>query len=356
MLEVFKNIFSIINKDVKKGSRVEILDFLRGGAMILVLLHHSGFPFGRYILDFHMPFFFILSGYIEKCRDEQLPFKKYVKKRFYRLIVPYFSFEFINLVIWYIICGMTEKTQSFLPALFSIIFCFDLKSYIGLLGGRIWFFPCLFISDVLFWGIRKLIKTNPEYLCTTLILFFLSLMTSRILPFRLPYMVDTAMMATAFIVIGYIGTDIFSYFISGKHIAVDIIIAILMSMLLFYADNTGFVQMYMYINRYGNYILTIVAAIAGSIAYVIVAKYAYYLFLKLSFLKSIVLWYSYNSLIVFFAHLDIKCLLIQAECSAITNNWWLLFVVMFVFSIPISNALSNYLPFLFGQTIKVKSK
>lgn len=45
------------------------IDILRGTAMILVLLHHAGFRWGKYILGFHMPFFFILSGYLYSVRD-----------------------------------------------------------------------------------------------------------------------------------------------------------------------------------------------------------------------------------------------------------------------------------------------
>lgn len=67
MANIFvKNIFSIHDNSIAK--RDYLIDFLRGSAMILVLLHHSGFPLGSVILAFHMPLFFILSGYIEFIR------------------------------------------------------------------------------------------------------------------------------------------------------------------------------------------------------------------------------------------------------------------------------------------------
>lgn len=47
--------------------RDALVDFLRGAAMLLVLLHHSGCPLGPYILAFHMPHFFVLSGYAESA-------------------------------------------------------------------------------------------------------------------------------------------------------------------------------------------------------------------------------------------------------------------------------------------------
>ena len=61
--QVVKNIFSIHDNSITK--RDQLIDYLRGCAMILVLLHHSGFPLGSIILAFYMPLFFILSGYLE---------------------------------------------------------------------------------------------------------------------------------------------------------------------------------------------------------------------------------------------------------------------------------------------------
>lgn len=43
--------------------RIEWIDQLRGMAVILVILHHAGLRgFGRFILAFHMPLFFFISG------------------------------------------------------------------------------------------------------------------------------------------------------------------------------------------------------------------------------------------------------------------------------------------------------
>lgn len=64
MRQLIKNIFAIRQTSI--SSRDEQIDFLRGGAMIFVLFHHSGFPLGGYILAFHMPLFFVLSGYLEQ--------------------------------------------------------------------------------------------------------------------------------------------------------------------------------------------------------------------------------------------------------------------------------------------------
>ena len=85
MFDTIKTIFSIKGNNIVRAGeeRVELIDFLRGGAMILVLLHHSGFPLGKWILAFHMPFFFMLSGYTVaiKSNRSQQQFGKFVIKK-----------------------------------------------------------------------------------------------------------------------------------------------------------------------------------------------------------------------------------------------------------------------------------
>lgn len=65
--------------------------------MLLVLLHHSSVPNGEWILAFHMPLLFLLSGYADAHRERlglshPRKFTEYFFNRFRRLVVPYFLF------------------------------------------------------------------------------------------------------------------------------------------------------------------------------------------------------------------------------------------------------------------------
>jgi hypothetical protein len=62
MKELFKRYFCI-SGDYSK--RIEVFDFYRGLAVLLVLIQHAGIPYGKIILAFHMPLFFVLSGYMQ---------------------------------------------------------------------------------------------------------------------------------------------------------------------------------------------------------------------------------------------------------------------------------------------------
>lgn len=85
--------------DIHKNANRELwLDFLRGAGIILVVLGHCWPPFRKEIYAFHMPLFFMLSGYLF-YHYKDLRFKELVKKLSKRLLVPYFVLCGIGLAI-----------------------------------------------------------------------------------------------------------------------------------------------------------------------------------------------------------------------------------------------------------------
>lgn len=146
-------IFSIRNE--QQENRVELLDFLRGAAMLLVLLHHSDAPFGAWLLAFHMPLMFVLSGYTMFRHQKKWKFWDYFKNRVMRLVVPYFLFEGLNLFVWCTSLILQGGWQDLSEAVTTIVTCVNTDAYTGYYG-RLWFWPCMFVSDILFYFITKL--------------------------------------------------------------------------------------------------------------------------------------------------------------------------------------------------------
>ena len=137
----FWDIFRI-GTDTPKN-RLEYLDFLRGAAMLLVLLHHSNVPNGEWILSFHMPLLFALSGYADAHRERlglshPRKFTDYFFNRFKRLAVPYFLFEGVNLFVWAVSLISQGGWQDVTDALFAILTCQNTEGYTGYYG-RLWF-------------------------------------------------------------------------------------------------------------------------------------------------------------------------------------------------------------------------
>lgn len=346
--EIFKKIFLINIKSNPK--RNELLDYLRGIGVFLILLHHSMVPYNEYILIFHMPLFFIISGYTIYIKGgEKDNFKDFILKKVKRLLIPYFLFEILNLFIWFIISTIEHNSFSILKALYSILVCINTDNYLGLYG-RLWFLPCIFISEVIFYIILK--KFNNKYLkaISFILLLVMSYITTKVFNFRLPFTFDISLLATSYIFVGYFLASTIKYLLEKSKFILDIVLIIILSFITFSIVKYGHGEMNMYINKYGRYIPSIIGGLTGSFTFIILVKYIYKYLSNLKCLKNIILWYSYNSLVVFPIHLIIKCLLPIIGLSSIYNKWYLLLITMFILTIPISNFITYYTPFMLGIT------
>ena len=148
--QLLNNIFSL--QYPKLENRIDLYDFLRGFAMMLVLLQHAVVPGWRYLCVFHMPLFFFLSGLLSGNRA--LPsFGKYVCSRFKRLMIPYFVFGVIDVVLHTLLDLMYYHND------YSLM-----GGLVGVLTGQIkygggvgiyWFLMTMFVADLLIYPVNK---------------------------------------------------------------------------------------------------------------------------------------------------------------------------------------------------------
>lgn len=344
---ILKSVFSIGEDSSNK--RIEKIDFLRGGAMVLVLLHHANVPKGNIILAFHMPLFFIISGYIAYIRGEdKRRFSEYTKNRFVRLIVPYFLFELLNLVLWLgnykITGGGTE--YSIIESIISIVTCVN-NGYTGMYG-RLWFLPCMFVADIYARIVLSYCSQSRMKVLTAILIFMgISWLIVNRTNIRLPFTVDTAFMAAAFILIGYLSGDFINDILQNNNFFVKIMLFAMFGLYTLYAIKIGNVQMLMYINEYGEYTFTILAAISGSFAFICIMSVVYEVMKKYNIPQNFIVWYDTNSLVTFPIHLTIKIFVLYHLKPL--GRWYVLFVIMLFLNIPIVNIISRYFPIMAGK-------
>lgn len=352
-----KDIFGIENASGKE--RLDYLDFLRGAAMLLVLLHHSNIPNGHWILAFHMPLFFLISGYADAHLSHlgishSKNIADYFWNRFKRLVVPYFLFEGANLFVWSVSLILQQSWQDVPDALFAIITCQNTDAYTGYYG-RLWFLPCMFVSDIYFYCIKKICKESKiRLLLSAALMLALSWFTCHILTFRLPFAADTAFMATAFLIFGFLFEQQITDLLEKKHFLLDIGFFCAMLLVMRYCIVNKWSYCMMYINQYGPFLWSVVAALSGSFAFLIIVKGFFWLFSKIKFGKNLILWYGYNSLATFPIHLSIKMWLIYRYGWGFP--WQYLFIIMLLVNIPIVNVIRIYLPFMLGDFSALKRK
>lgn len=133
--------------------RISYYDFARGLGIIFVVIGHIDtfyMPFRSVVITFHMALFLLISGMLFlETEEEKRPYLQLLKKKFQRIMVPYILFSLISVVIEFI--RLTMKDIFFWPH-YKVLLTAFLTGY-G--NSSLWFLPALFISEMLFLGIRK---------------------------------------------------------------------------------------------------------------------------------------------------------------------------------------------------------
>ncbi len=147
------------------NERIEWIDFSRGLVIILMVWGHV-MPLGltgQILTVFHMPFFFVMAGYVLNAEKWSDNLRDFAKKTAKRLLLPYFLTE----LIWYPVWFVFSHRLGFMTRLWSLSEADPLKAFITiflgavnnnydtaleapLLIGPMWFFPCLFFAEIVF--------------------------------------------------------------------------------------------------------------------------------------------------------------------------------------------------------------
>lgn len=173
---------------MNNANRKVFIDIAKGIAIILMVIGHSSLPtmINRWIFAFHMPLFFIVSGWTTNW--EKYTLRSFIQRRLNSLILPFFVYSSIVLVV-HVIYGWMS---------------FDEFIYKGWGDGyALWFIPVLFLSSLmakLLYDLKVKLGGAIFMLCLIMILFAgLDLRHYHIL---LPWCISTVPYATFLIVLG----------------------------------------------------------------------------------------------------------------------------------------------------------
>lgn len=261
------------------------IDILKGLAIFLVVLAHVINPvsfLSKFIFSFHMPLFFIISGYLFNFEKYERNIFLFIKTKFQRLIIPCYVSVLLFLLFWLIY--QCPKPFIDTPALniFSI-FKNDLSGALYGIGavnkcktlagivpiGPIWFCLCLFCSEILFFIFSKILN-NRHFLLQLIIYFCLSYIGIMIGKYVfLPWSFDIALTALFFVFIGFSLNkyNILEKLSSNKYIVVSLIILLMTD---YFTFNNSFLSMN---NRYyKNFVYSYIAAISFSLVLFIICK------------------------------------------------------------------------------------
>lgn len=103
-----------------------------------------------------MPAFFFISGYLYKTKQ------RFVKQKFKSIMIPYFFFAIITYLYWSIIeRKLRNQTQNIFETGINILFMRGGNAeYIYNIA--LWFLPCLFFTEIIYYSIRNFIKNEKN--------------------------------------------------------------------------------------------------------------------------------------------------------------------------------------------------
>lgn len=167
-----------------KKPRIVWIDILRGIMMFFVVYGHCTVWKGmeKYIFTFHMPAFFFISGLSFSFNKETDPLK-YLLKKLRTLMVPYVLLNLYVTPLYYVnVRTGANPDMPFYKLLLGMLVS-NVDSELHMPSDTTWFIPCLFLTDMLFFAFRKLIKNDAQLvgavLLTTCTMYSLGILTAK---------------------------------------------------------------------------------------------------------------------------------------------------------------------------------
>lgn len=324
-------------------NRIDWIDVAKGIAIILVVLGHSSNdlvePVNRFLLSFHMPLFFFLSGICYK--KSNIKVGRYVYKKFSTLLIPKMTLGLINLSF--------DILQNKIEGV---------KIDINLMGGVItyfvrndWFLLVMFYVSIIFYFVDKLNYSKCAYRVYMIIINIVIIMAIDILKWKTIAFFEIIPMGLLFYTLGnFINIKgIFAILEKDKYGC--LIFAIPVILILSYWNK----PVAMYMNNYGNLLLFFICACIGILLVCILS-----IVLKNNILLQ---FFGRNSIIVYIVHykiiLILHCLGNVIVPSLKGHNslypmYWHYFLITIISMIPIIVICNKWFAFFFGKKILKK--
>lgn len=176
------------------AERQQDIDVLKGIGILLMVFDHAGYNRYShcYISSFHMPLFFLISGYLWNNHSINIMIKKRIKS----LVRPYLIFSLIYFFIdllWKAL--INDETHSLSTIKAILLF----PTYNMPIATALWFLPCMFIASIIY----SLLSGNSRFkVIGILSISIIGTIYSSFSKIMLPFALEPVSVAVFFILIG----------------------------------------------------------------------------------------------------------------------------------------------------------
>ena len=342
---------------LQQTRRVHWVDFLKGIAIILVVLGHCDLP--TFLINtvylFHMPLFFMISGYLDNSHKER-SLRAVVKKKAPRLLWPYLTYGVI-VILWKTLTGYGQQ-GNFTTLLLKRITAFVYGNYIWENNynyiGTLWFLVGLFCVICISWLHHRIRSEKARLVIAAAVALCGALFSKLLLQWnvRLPWCLDVALVAILFYELGL-------WYRQRKKSA-DGKALLAGSLLLVAGFGVGVCNVYvagstrigMLPLTFGSVPLFLVGAVLICLGFMIVAGCLYGR-IRLKLIE----YAGRQSLTIMIAHLYILSVLVAIGNRIVPGvSPWIYFLLTTVLSVLAAFIVDKYLPFLNDFRYAKKSK
>ena len=185
--------------------RYDYLDIARGIGILMVVWAHimvTGWSHELFY-SFHMPLFFFLSGMVFQ-KGKYRSFGDFFVHRAKRLLLPYAIYSVVTWAFWAVFRYVRhDEVNSYVMPLFQTFIAQGSGAYFEH-NSALWFIPCLFLTEILYFFISRLGRLWSIIVCfgCTAISFVLGELFGDNYWFLLPWNADAALIALPFYAVG----------------------------------------------------------------------------------------------------------------------------------------------------------
>lgn len=228
------------------------LDIAKGIGIILVVLAHAEMPNAKYITQFHMPFFFFISGMLFSTKDT--PFWDYVKRKAKSLLYPFWFWNVLFYPVFFILYYWKQWEIKTAATDLLNIACTVWK--VPFLGAT-WFLASLFWVAVI---IKALYKAFGKMKYGRLVLLvFAALLAFTGYIYTFPFRLSRTFVCSSFYIVGFLYNN------SGIHEKISDNIKYITSVAaaIIYFVITSFFDSSIAANKYDNFVIYYIGALCA---------------------------------------------------------------------------------------------
>lgn len=172
------------------GQRLLWLDYLKGFAMLMIILSHCGAPdiYRRIYTPFFLTIYFFAAGYTLNLKNS---FFEYFKGKVKSLVIPLVSLGSINAILAVLFDGDSLLVR--MRNLFVNRNC---------IGDDMWFIACLFSAEIVIYPIIRYMKTTRLEFAASGILLLFGQLCINLWRIKFPWQFELACALNVFLILG----------------------------------------------------------------------------------------------------------------------------------------------------------